>query len=174
MGWLRRLFTGLHLKVNEAKSAVDLATRRKVLGYSFWLGPGGVVKRRVARKAQDKLKERVRHTTRRSGGRSLSQVVQELRSYLPGWKAYFRLADTPKALATLDEWIRHRLRALQLKHWKRGRTTFRQLRQLGLSQDEAARVAACTRSWWRNSALLLNKALPIRFFDELGLPRLAT
>jgi hypothetical protein len=101
-------------------------------------------------------------------------VVQELRSYLPGWKAYFRLADTPKALATLDEWIRHRLRALQLKHWKRGRTTFRQLRQLGLSQDEAARVAACTRSWWRNSALLLNKALPIRFFDELGLPRLAT
>jgi retron-type reverse transcriptase len=65
MGWLRELFTGLHLKVNEAKSAVDLATRRKVLGYSFWLGPGGVVKRRVAKKAQDKLKERVRHTTRR-------------------------------------------------------------------------------------------------------------
>jgi hypothetical protein len=65
MGWLRRLFTGLHLKVNEAKSAVDLATRRKVLGYSFWLGPGGGVKRRVAKKAQDKLKERVRHTTRR-------------------------------------------------------------------------------------------------------------
>jgi retron-type reverse transcriptase len=65
MGWLRELFTGLHLKVNEAKSAVDLATRRKVLGYSFWLGPGGGVKRRVAKKAQDKLKERVRHTTRR-------------------------------------------------------------------------------------------------------------
>jgi group II intron reverse transcriptase/maturase len=182
MGWLRRLFTGLHLKVNEAKSAVDLATRRKVLGYSFWLGPGGVVKRRVAKKAQDtaqdKLKERVRHTTRRRGGRSLTQVVQELRSYLPGWKAYFRLADTPKVFAALDEWIRHRLRALQLKHWKRGRTTFRQLRQLGLSQDEAARVAACTRSLWRNPALLagmlLNKVLPIRFFDELGLPRLAT
>jgi group II intron reverse transcriptase/maturase len=174
MGLLRRLFTDLRLKVNEAKSAVDLATRRKVLGYSFWLGPGGVVKRRVAEKALAKMKERVRQTTRRSGGRSLAQVAQELRSYLLGWKQYFRLADTPKILATLDQWIRHRLRMLQLKHWKRGSTTFRRLRQLGLSQDEAAKVAAGTRRWWRNSALLLNKALPNRFFDELGIPRLAT
>jgi group II intron reverse transcriptase/maturase len=174
MSLLRRLFTGLRLKVNEAKSAVDLATRRNVLGYSFWLGPGGVVKRRVAKKALDKMKERVRQTTRRSGGRSLAQVTHELRSYLLGWKQYFRLADTPKVLATLDQWIRHRLRMLQLKHWKRGTTTFRRLRELGLSQDEAARVASGTRRWWKNSALLLNKALPIRFFDELGLPRLAT
>lgn len=173
-GLLRRLFTDLRLKVNEAKSAVDLATRRKVLGYSFWLGPGGVVKRRVAEKALAKMKERVRQTMRRSGGRSLAQVAQELRSYLLGWKQYFRLADTPKILATLDQWIRHRLRMLQLKHWKRGSTTFRRLRQLGLSQDEAAKVAAGTRRWWRNSALLLNKALPNRFFDELGIPRLAT
>jgi group II intron reverse transcriptase/maturase len=173
-GLLRRLFTDLRLKVNEAKSAVDLATRRKVLGYSFWLGPGGVVKRRVAEKALAKMKERVRQTTRRSGGRSLAQVAQELRSYLLGWKQYFRLADTPKILATLDQWIRHRLRMLQLKHWKRGSTTFRRLRQLGLSQDEAAKVAAGTRRWWRNSALPLNKALPNRFFDELGIPRLAT
>ena len=40
MRLLRRLFTGLKLRVNESKSAVDLATRRKILGYSFWVAPG--------------------------------------------------------------------------------------------------------------------------------------
>ena len=41
---------------------------------------------------------------------------------MPGWKAYFRLAQTPRVFRELDEWLRHRLRALQLKHWRRGAT----------------------------------------------------
>jgi RNA-directed DNA polymerase len=34
-------------------------------------------------------------------------------------------------------------------------------------------VASNSRRWWRNSKMLLNKALPISFFDELRVPRLA-
>ena len=90
------------------------------------------------------------------------------------WKGYFRLADTPKVFASLDQWIRHRLRALQLKQWKRGRTVYRELRARGTSPKNAAIVAANARRWWRNSAMLLHTALPNRFFDQLGLPRLAT
>jgi RNA-directed DNA polymerase len=41
------------------------------------------------------MKERVRRLTRRIAGRSLEQIVGELRSYLVGWKNYFRLAETP-------------------------------------------------------------------------------
>ena len=90
-----------------------------------------------------------------------------------GWKEYFRLADTPNVFGELDEWIRHRLRAIHLKQWKRGTTIFRELRARGLSELSAKRVAANGRRWWKNSAKLINVAFPIRYFDELGLPRLA-
>jgi hypothetical protein len=119
------------------------------------------------------MKDRVRRLTRRSGGRSLEQVAGDLRSYLPGWKAYFRLAETPGVFRELDQWIRHRLRALQLKHWKRGRTVFRELRVRGLSVRAAAQVAANARSWWGNSAMAIHIALPNKLFDELGVPRLS-
>jgi RNA-directed DNA polymerase len=173
MGLLRRLYAKLRLRVNASKSAVDLATRRKLLGYSFWAAPGRVIKRRVSAKALGALKDRVRVITRGTGGRSIEHVVEELRGYLAGWKQYYRLADTPRVFAQLDKWLRHRLRAIHLKHWKRGRTIYRELRRRGLSKDAAARVAANGRRWWRNSAMAINIAFPIRYFDQLGLPRLA-
>ncbi len=100
-------------------------------------------------------------------------MAQDFKAYLTGWKNYFRLADTPRVFRELDEWIRHRLRALQLKHWKRGTTVYRELRARGLSSDRAARVAANARRWWRNSAMVLHIALPNQLFDDLGVPRLA-
>jgi RNA-directed DNA polymerase len=173
MELLRRLYTNLRLRVNESKSAIDLATNRKLLGYSFWFGPKSTVKRRVAKKSLTKMKEQVRFITKRSGGRSMEQVAAKLRSYLLGWKAYFQLADTLGTFADLDKWIRHRLRAIHLKHWKRGTTIFRELTARGLPRVEAAKVAGNGRRWWRNSGMLINKAFPNRYFDQLGIPRLA-
>jgi RNA-directed DNA polymerase len=49
MGLLRGLFARLRLRVNEIKSAVDLARNRKILGYSFWYSRDGTVKLRVWR-----------------------------------------------------------------------------------------------------------------------------
>jgi len=82
MRLLRRLFTELKLPVNESKSAVDLATRRKILGYSFWFAPGHVVIRRVSRNALQVMKDSVFLITRRTRGRSIVAVAAELRSYL--------------------------------------------------------------------------------------------
>ena len=45
MGLLRRLYAKLRLQVNESKSAIDLAWIRMILGYSFWVAPGRVIKR---------------------------------------------------------------------------------------------------------------------------------
>jgi len=172
MGLLRRLFTRLRLCVNEAKSAVDLARNRKILGYSFWIGPGRTVKLRVARKAIETLKDRIRRTTRRSGGRSITQIVAELQEYLPGWSQYFALAETPYLFGELDKWVRRRLRAIYLKQWKRGRTVYREMRSRGASIEAATKVAANTRRWWRNSGMYLHVVLTTRHFDELGVPRL--
>ena len=173
MALLRRMYARLHLTVNEAKSAVGSVFGRKFLGYSLWAGPKGEVKRAVAAKPMATFKQRIRQLSRRSGGRSLHEVVQRLRPYLRGWKAYFGLAQTPRIWRTLDEWLRHRLRAIQLKQWKRGTTMYRELRALGASQNVARRVAANSRRWWRNSGKLLNGVLTIDHFDRLGLPRLS-
>jgi len=173
METLRRLYAKLRLRINESKSAVARPWGRKFLGYSFWVAKGREVKRRVASKALATLKQRVRSITGRSRGRSIPNVIAELRGYLVGWKAYFRLADTPRIFRDLDEWIRHRLRAIQLKQWKRGTTIFRELRARGLSRDAARRVAANSGSWWRNSSKTIHIALPGSHFDNLGLPRLA-
>jgi len=165
---LRKLYGRLCLKVNEAKTAVASAFGRKFLGYSFWTAPKGAVQRAVARKAKDTFKTRVRQITRRSGGRSMSQVVDALRQYVPGWKAYFLLAQTPRVFRELDEWLRHRLRAMQLKQWRRGKTVYRELRALGAPPLHAAQAASETRSWWSNSHMVVNRYLPIAYFDRLG------
>ena len=93
---LRVLYGELRLRVNEAKSAVARPQDRAFLGYSFWYAGGGEVKRRVAPKALKAMRERVRGITARSRGRTLRTVFAELRSYLVGWKEYFRLAQTPR------------------------------------------------------------------------------
>jgi RNA-directed DNA polymerase len=172
MASLRKLFGKLKLRVNETKSKVTRATASKFLGFSFWVAKGGVIRRGVAPQAIQRMKERVRGLTRRNAGRSLAQLCKPLGKYLAGWKAYFRLAETPGVFAGLDQWVRHRLRAVQLKHWKRGTVVYRELIARGTSARTAKRVAANTRSWWRNSATGLNIALPNRFFDTLRVPRL--
>lgn len=166
------LYAKLRLRVNPAKSAVAPVWRRTFLGFRFWVAPGGRIKRRVAREALGVMKDRVRAITARNGGRSIRNVAGELREYLLGWKGYFRLAETPRVFRELDEWIRHRLRAIHLKQWKRGRTIYRELRARGMSGRKAAQVAANARRWWKTAHLAINIALPNRYFDELGVPRL--
>jgi group II intron reverse transcriptase/maturase len=173
MAWLVRAYGRLRLRINPAKSAVARATSRPLLGFAFWVGPGGRIRRRVAPEALTAMKDQVRCLTGRARGRSLQQVTEDLRGYLPGWKSYFRLAETPDVFCRLDKWIRRRLRALQLTHWKRGRTIYRELCARGSSARTAAMVAANSRRRWRNSAMTTHIVLPNSLFDELGVPRLA-
>jgi len=147
---LKRLLARLRLQVNDAKSAVARVWERKFLGYSFWVAKGRVVRPRVAPAALARMKARVRIITRRTGGRSMESVAQDLRSYLVGWKNYFQLAETPRIFSDLDEWLRRRLRAM------------------------AHKQAGSTRCWWRAACSgAVHSALPNSHFDRLGVPRLA-
>jgi hypothetical protein len=92
---------------------------------------------------------------------------------LLGWKQYFRLAQTPRVFLELDQWLRHRLRAVQLKHWRRGTTMDREMLAMGARQTDARMVAANSRRWWHNSGMRLNRIMPVAFFERLGLPRLS-
>jgi group II intron reverse transcriptase/maturase len=171
---LKKLYGKLRLRINEDKSAVASAFTRDFLGFAFWPGAKGEVRVRVSKKALRKLKDRVRKLTHRNGGKSLAQIAVVLSKYLNGWHGYFRLAQTPRTLAALDGWIRHRLRVIQLHQWKRGTTAYDALRALGADRDTAIGVALHLHRWWHTAARLTHIALTNRFFDELGIPRLAT
>ena len=172
MALLRKCYGKLRLTVNETKSAVASVKGRKFLGYSFWFTKDEV-KRRVADKLLATFKQRVRQLTRRSGGRSMVEVIDRLKPYLLGWKAYFGLAQTPSVWRVLDKWLRHRLRAIQLKHWKRGGTIYRELTNLGAAKPVALRVAQNAHCWWRNSNGDIKRVLTVAHFDRLGVPRLS-
>jgi RNA-directed DNA polymerase len=91
-----------------------------------------------------------------------------------GWKTYYHLADTPGIFADVDKWLHHRLRAVQLKHWKQGPTVFGELCKRGVSTDVAAMAARFSRNWWRVAGhAALHLALPNSYFTRLGVPRLA-
>lgn len=172
---MEKIMGKLKLKINREKSAIGYAGSRKFLGYCLWNGPGRQVKRRVAPQALKKLKEKVRSLTSRTCGKSMEQVIEKLDSYLVGWKNYFQLADTPKVFSELDSWIRRRLRMLQLKQWKRGKTCYRELVARGLSSIPAATVAQGRRSRWKAAGMQgMNIVFPALYFDEMGLTRLAT
>src|SRR5258708_38248519 len=96
-----------------------------------------------------------------------------LGKYLAGWKAYCGLGDTPRVCADIEGGTRHRLRAVQLKHWKRGKVIYRELVARGMAPDAARRVAANSRRWWRNSAMELHRAMPNALFKQLGVQTLA-
>jgi group II intron reverse transcriptase/maturase len=167
------LYGTLKLQINPSKSAVARAWDRAFLGYSFWVAAGQQIKRRVAPKALTQMKERVRAITARTGGRSLPQVCGELRSYLVGWKAYFRLADTPQVFHRVDQWLHRRLRMLILKQQKRGTTLYRTLKARGLPDRLAHAAAAHCRRWWAMATHgALKTAFPTQFFLALGVPRL--
>ena len=75
---------------------------RTFLGFSFTSGRR--LKRRIAPSAVQRLRRRVRTLTRRSRGVSLKQMVEQLASYLRGWRGYFGFCETSTELRDLDSW----------------------------------------------------------------------
>ena len=171
---LSTLYAQLRLQINPAKSAVAPAHTRSFLGFSFWIAPGRVIKRRVAPKALAKFKDRLRAITARSGGRSLEQVVAELRGYLPGWRNYFQIAEAPSTFRKVEKWLDRRLRLVVFRQSKRGTTLYRVLRGRGVHGRWARATSAHCGRWWRMTTHgALQAAFPGSYFTSLGVPRLS-
>jgi len=170
-GVTRFLTVKLKLKVNQQKSAVAQPWVRKFLGFSFT--SAGIPKRRIAPKAVDRFKRRVRELTSRTKGVSIERRATELSTYLRGWLGYFGKCETPSVLERLEQWIRRRLRSAIWKQWKRGTVRFANLRQRGVSKDLAAKTAGSAHGPWHlANSPALSIALPNAYFDSLGIPRL--
>ena len=165
----RYLGESLRLRVNARKSAVDRPWKRTFLGVTF-SRRGDRIK--VSAKAILKLKATVRLLSRRTRGHSLFRVIADLKMALLGWKAYFDISEVLSHLRDVDKWIRRKLRCYLWKQW--GRSGYRQLRRLGVDRQLAWNTAKSAHGPWRLSASpALYRALPNRYFRDLGLPELA-
>ncbi|MBP1739037.1 MAG: RNA-directed polymerase (Reverse transcriptase) [Deltaproteobacteria bacterium] len=165
------LITKLRLKVNESKSAVARQEERKFLGFSI---SNDGRESRIAPKALKRFKTRVRELTRRTRGASLAKLTEDLTPYLLGWRGYFGFCETPRVLANLDAWIRRRLRMYLWRQWKNGSNRFNEFRRRGVSKFHAAVAAGPPTGFWHMSGHpALQQALRNRYFDSIGLPRLA-
>lgn len=156
----------LKLTVNREKSAATRVTERAYLGHCFGMD-GGI---HLSKAAQAQMKKRVRQITKRNRGRELESVIAELTQYLRGWQHYFKLAISKSAMQRLDEWIRRRLRCYRLKQRKRKHSIATWLRQQGVSERNAWKLAMSDKGWWHLALTpQLNHAMPIKWFEELGL-----
>jgi Retron-type reverse transcriptase len=156
----------LKLTVNREKSAATRVTERAYLGHCFGID-GGI---HLSKAAQAQMKKRVRQITKRNRGRELESVIAELTQYLRGWQHYFKLAISKSAMQRLDEWIRRRLRCYRLKQRKRKHSIATWLRQQGVSERNAWKLAMSDKGWWHLALTpQLNHAMPIKWFEELGL-----
>src|SRR4051812_19738360 len=114
----------LKLQVNTEKSAVAQPWRRSFLG--FTVRNDRAFRRCIADKAVARFKHRVRALTGRHRGITLERMIRELVPYLRGWAGYFGFSQW-RELASLDGWIRRRLRCVVWVPWKTRGRRYREL-----------------------------------------------
>src|SRR6202166_515902 len=161
----------LKLKVNETKSAVARPQERKFLGFSFTAGPD--IKRTIAPKSLERFKQRIRDTTRRAKGVSIKTIMEELATYMRGWRGYFGFCETPEVLIALTRWVRLRLRAALWRQWKTPRRRRAALIANRVSEWAARKTAGSGRGpWYLARSRALSTGLSNAYFKSLGLPSL--
>ncbi|MCW7755470.1 group II intron reverse transcriptase/maturase, partial [Desulfobotulus sp. H1] len=111
------------------------------------------------------FKEKVRRCTRRNTPVNMEKIIRDLNPLLRGYANYFKVANCKKLFGSVMAWIRRRLRAIQMKQWKKPASLHRRLRQLGYKGD-----FQCIRmSSWRNAACQLSHwAIPNKWFEKAG------
>lgn len=163
----------LRLKVNEQKSAVARPEERHLLGFRLRSDPlDGAVTVLLSRRSIERFGEKLRELIPRTYGNSLDACIGELNQYLRGWFGFFGICTNGAThFRDLDAHIRRRLRALQLRHWKRKRTIVRRLIALGIRAQSAWKgIYSGRQSWWALShSPLIDRALRNSHWDARGL-----
>ena len=160
----------LFLKVNRIKTCVAHISKVKYLGYSFYRYRGKC-RFRVHPKSVTKMKNKIRELTDRSNGWGNEYRALKLTQFIRGWVNYFGMADMKRLLQDNDEWLRHRIRAIYWKQWKKAKTKFKELKKLNV-EEEKAWICANMRngSWYCSGYFVLQTAFNNKKIRELGYP----
>ena len=160
----------LFLKVNREKTGVAHISKVKYLGYSFY-NYRGKCRFRVHPKSVTKMKNRIRELTNRSNGWGNEYRAIRLTQFIRGWVNYFGMADMKALLTRTDEWLRHKIRAIYWKQWKKVKTRYRKLKELGMKEEYIQWHAAMRQGIWNcSSNRMVQFALNNAKLREWGYP----
>ena len=159
----------LYLKVNLEKTTVSHISKVKYLGYGFYRNKGKC-RMRVHPKSIRKMKNHLREMTVRGNKWSNPEREEKLRNYTTGWINYYRYADMKSLMENTDEWLRHRIRAVYWKQWKRVRTRYKIFRALCLPEWQVHKMANCRKGTWRAAEMLNSVLTKAIIVDRLGYP----
>lgn len=139
----------LTMNIEKSKVVSVFAIKRfKFLG--FCLGKNGKgIYIRAHKKSLAKAKQKLRAITKRNRGRNVRTIMAEITQYMKGWLGYYYIADMKRILQSWNEWLRRRLRMYIWKQWKKPKTRVKNLRILGISQDQAYQWGNTRLGYWR-------------------------
>jgi RNA-directed DNA polymerase len=160
----RYLEGGLGLPVNKGKSKVAPIKDVGFVGFQILRG-----KLRVSQGAREKFKRRVRELTKRNNPLSMRQVILGLNEYLAGWVNYFCIQEFRQLFRHLDEWVRSRLRSIQLKKWKNPVKFQRIMIRAGYKPEEARKTWVKMDRWQSVERREVLFTLNLKWFKRQGL-----
>lgn len=159
----------LKLRVNESKSNAGSPLKLKFLGFALHSTSAGKAGIRIHEKSIDRFKSKVRELTRRNQGRAIEHVLERLRQYTIGWMHYYAIADMKTLMTASGEWIRRKIRTYVWKQWKRVRTRFAKLQELGINRGKAWEWANTRRGHWRIAgSWIMTRTLTNQRLAEMG------
>jgi group II intron reverse transcriptase/maturase len=155
--WLERK---LFLKVNATKTKVVRPTRSKYLGFTF-LKHGGEWKVKPTTEKKKKLKQKLSEYLKRGKAiaRPLAVTIKRVNEITRGWINYFRIGMMKQFMEDLGAWLRHKIRVIVMKQWKKSKTIYRNLCYLnrkynnGFDHEAIYKVANSRLGWYKRSGM---------------------
>lgn len=138
----------LKLTVNQQKTKVGSPLRLKFLGCTLGVDQKGAYVR-PHWVAKQRVKQALKAMTSRSRGISWQQLMKEIRQKMRGWLQYYSIGKMSSFIQQLDRWLRSRIRQLIWKRWKKLKTRYRKLKQLGMTSEQAKINANTRKGYWR-------------------------
>lgn len=158
----------LKLKVNREKSKIGSPLRLNFLGFSL-CKIGKKTGIRPHGKSIKRFKDKVRELTSRKQGKSVEQILVNLKRFTTGWLGYYSVANMKSHIQTLNEWVRRRIRQIYWKQWKRIKTKHDNLVRLGIPDSKAWEWANSRLGYWRIAhSWILTRSLTNKYLTSVG------
>ena len=155
--WLERK---LRLKVSATKTKVVRPTKSNFLGFTFWKSKDGwKCKPANDRKKRLYTKTRAILCRRKAVARPMKSTFEQLNWLIRGWINYYRIGSMKIFLEEYGQWLRHKVRVVILKQWKKSRRIYLNLQKLnqiigcGFTHEEIFKVANSRLGWYRRSGM---------------------
>ena len=177
--WLERK---LFLKVSATKTKVVRPTNSNFLGFTYCKG-GSKWECKPTNKSRMNLYNKCRFELIRKKCTSRCNAITftRINQIVKGWINYFRIGKMKTFIDEFGQWLRHKIRAILIKQWKKPNRIYTNLKRLNerlpyhFTEEQIYSVANSRLGWYRRasgwvSSFLLNAdILAIRKGNRPGL-----